>query len=116
MYTTDIMPHSKLTADFIHLHVHSMYSLLNAVPTPKELVAGAKADGQDALALTDAGALYGAIDFYNACQQESIKPIIGLDAFLAPEPASIKKWLIGHIHDSSSWPKLLRVTKTSSRW
>ncbi|USN92719.1 MAG: DNA polymerase III subunit alpha [Candidatus Nomurabacteria bacterium] len=73
-----------MTADFIHLHVHSMYSLLNAVPTPKELVAGAKADGQDALALTDAGALYGAIDFYNACQQESIKPIIGLDAFLAP--------------------------------
>jgi DNA polymerase-3 subunit alpha len=61
-----------------------MYSLLNAVPTPKELAATAKADGQDALAITDAGALYGVIDFYKACTAENIKPIIGLDAFLAP--------------------------------
>jgi DNA polymerase-3 subunit alpha len=74
----------KVTADFVHLHVHSMYSLLNAVPTPKELAKAAKADGQDALAITDAGALYGAIDFYQACLAQDIKPIIGLDAFLAP--------------------------------
>ncbi|MEN9920827.1 MAG: hypothetical protein RL538_720 [Candidatus Parcubacteria bacterium] len=75
---------SKLNAEFVHLHVHSMYSLLNAVPTPKELAKAAKADGQDALAITDAGALYGAIDFYKACTAQDIKPIIGLDAFLAP--------------------------------
>ncbi len=74
----------KLTADFVHLHVHSHYSLLNALPTPKELAKAAKADGQDALAITDAGALYGAIDFYKACTYQEIKPIIGLDAFLAP--------------------------------
>ena len=74
----------KLTTDFVHLHTHSMYSLLNAVPTSQELAAAAKADGQDALAITDAGALYGAIDFYSACKKEGIKPIIGLDAFLAP--------------------------------
>lgn len=61
-----------------------MYSLLNAVPRPSELAAAAKANGQDALAITDAGALYGAIDFYKACTNEGIKPIIGLDAFLAP--------------------------------
>jgi len=61
-----------------------MYSLLNAVPRPKELAKAARADGQDALAITDAGALYGAIDFYQACKNEGIKPIIGLDAFLAP--------------------------------
>ncbi len=75
---------SKLTAEFIHLHVHSHYSLLNALPTPKELVKAAKADNQDALAITDAGALYGAIDFYKACTYQEVKPIIGLDAFLAP--------------------------------
>ena len=74
----------KLTADFVHLHVHSHYSLLNALPTPKELAKAAKADGQDALAITDAGALYGAIDFYKACTYQEIKPILGLDAFLAP--------------------------------
>ena len=75
---------SKLSADFVHLHVHSHYSLLGAVPTPKELAATAKADGQDALAITDNGALYGAIDFYQACRKEDIKPIIGIDAYLAP--------------------------------
>jgi len=75
---------SNLSADFIHLHVHSHYSLLSAIPTPKELAAAAKADGQDALAITDNGALYGAIDFYKACTKEDVKPIIGLDAYLAP--------------------------------
>jgi DNA polymerase-3 subunit alpha len=69
---------------FVHLHVHSHYSLLNALPTPKELAAAAKADEQFALALTDNGALYGAIDFYQACIKEGVKPIIGLDAYLAP--------------------------------
>jgi len=79
------MSEQKTTSTaFVHLHVHSMYSLLNAVPTPKELAKAAKDDGQHALALTDAGALYGAIDFYKACQKEGVKPIIGLDAFLAP--------------------------------
>ena len=70
--------------DFVHLHVHSHYSLLNALPTPKELAEAAKADGQTALAITDNGALYGAIDFYKQCTKAQIKPIIGLDAFLAP--------------------------------
>ena len=70
--------------DFIHLHVHSHYSLLNALPTPKKLAQLPKRDGMPALALTDDGALYGAINFYKACTKEDIKPIIGLDAYLAP--------------------------------
>ena len=81
----------KLAAEFVHLHVHSMYSLLNAVPTPKELAKAAKADGQDALAITDAGALYGAIDFYKACTYQDIKPIVGIDAFLAPRSRTDKE-------------------------
>lgn len=78
------MSGKQLSAEFVHLHVHSHYSLLNALPTPKELAAAAKIDGQDALAITDNGALYGAVDFMKACQKEEIKPIIGLDAFLSP--------------------------------
>ncbi|MFT5036797.1 MAG: DNA polymerase-3 subunit alpha [Candidatus Azotimanducaceae bacterium] len=74
----------KLKAEFVHLHVHSHYSLLNAIPKPKELAQAAKEDGQDALAITDAGALYGAIDFYKSCKKEEVKPIIGIDAFMAP--------------------------------
>jgi DNA polymerase-3 subunit alpha len=78
------MNNTSLQTSFVHLHVHSHYSLLNALPTPKELVGAAKADGQDALALTDNGALYGAIDFYKTATQNEVKPIIGIDAFLAP--------------------------------
>lgn len=73
-----------LHADFVHLHVHSHYSLLNAIPTPKELVARAKEYNMPSLALTDNGALYGAINFYKACTKENVKPIIGVDAYLAP--------------------------------
>lgn len=78
------MPDPKQQSDFVHLHVHSHYSLLQALPTPKELVTAAKEDGQTAMALTDNGTLYGAIDFYKQCTKAEIKPIIGIDAYLAP--------------------------------
>lgn len=74
----------NIQSDFVHLHVHTHYSLLNALPKPKELAKAAKEDGQEALAITDNGGLYGAIDFYKACKAEGIKPIIGVDAHLAP--------------------------------
>lgn len=69
---------------FVHLHTHSHYSLLEALPTVPALINAAKADGQHALALTDNGNLYGAIEFYKECQKEGIKPIIGVDFFIAP--------------------------------
>ena len=69
---------------FIHLHTHSHYSLLNALPTIDELVERAKKEKMPALALTDNGNLYGAIEFYQACEHAGIKPIIGIDAYLAP--------------------------------
>jgi len=68
---------------FTHLHVHSHYSLLNALPKVPELVAKAKKDGMTSLALTDNCNLYGAIDFYSTCKKEDIKPIIGIDAYVA---------------------------------
>src|SRR3989344_4930046 len=72
------------THGFVHLHTHSHYSLLEALPKIPELVAAAIHDGQQALALTDNGNLYGAIDFYKECKENSIKPIIGVDFFVAP--------------------------------
>lgn len=68
---------------FSHLHVHSHYSLLTAIPKIKDLVSAAKADNQTALALTDNGNLYGAIEFYKKCLESEIKPIIGIDAYVA---------------------------------
>ncbi len=68
---------------FIHLHTHSHYSLLNALPKIDELVEAAKEAGMTALALTDNCNLYGAIEFYKECKKAGIKPIIGIDAYLA---------------------------------
>ncbi|MCX7839093.1 MAG: PHP domain-containing protein, partial [Anaerolineae bacterium] len=69
--------------DFVHLHVHSEYSLLDGLPHPKDLVARAVELRQPALALTDHGALFAAIEFYDACKARGIKPIIGIEAYLA---------------------------------
>ena len=62
---------------FTHLHVHTEYSLLDGACRIEELVARAKALGQTALAVTDHGVMYGAVDFFNACTAQGIKPIIG---------------------------------------
>jgi len=69
---------------FTHLHTHSHYSLLQGLPRISALVEAAKEDGQTALALTDNGNLYGAIDFYKECKKNDIKPIIGSDIYVAP--------------------------------
>ena len=68
---------------FIHLHTHSHYSLLNALPKIEELVHKAKECKMSALALTDNCNLYGAIEFYKECKKADIKPIIGIDAYVA---------------------------------
>ena len=73
-----------LSMDFVHLHTHSHYSLLNGLSKVKPFVKAAKARGFSAIALTDYGSMYGAIEFYQACLAEGIKPIIGCEFFVAP--------------------------------
>jgi DNA polymerase-3 subunit alpha len=73
----------KLVHGFIHLHTHSHYSLLNALPKIDELVDSALKNDMPALALTDNANLYGAIEFYQQCKKKGIKPIIGIDAYVA---------------------------------
>jgi DNA polymerase-3 subunit alpha len=68
---------------FVHLHTHSHYSLLTALPKIDDLVSCAVKNKMPALALTDNGNMYGAIEFYKACKKAEIKPIIGIDAFVA---------------------------------
>lgn len=70
---------------FTHLHVHSHYSLLDGLSRIKPLVKTAKSFGFDALALTDSGVMYGAIEFYQACLDNNIKPIIGMEAYICDE-------------------------------
>lgn len=73
-------------AEFTHLHVHSEYSLLDGHSSIKKLVKAAKDQGMTSLAITDHGAMYGAIEFYQACLDGGIKPIIGCEAYLSPRP------------------------------
>lgn len=74
-----------MASRFIHLHTHSHYSFLQALPKIGELVQKAKAEGMDAIALTDTGNMHGAIEFYKAAKAADIKPIIGVDAYVAPK-------------------------------
>ena len=69
---------------FVHLHIHSEFSLLDGANRIKDLPVRAKELGMDAIAITDHGAMYGAIDFYKACKKEGIKPIIGCEVYVAP--------------------------------
>ncbi|MBL7057829.1 DNA polymerase III subunit alpha [Patescibacteria group bacterium] len=68
---------------FIHLHVHSHYSLLDGLSRFNELIEIAQADGANAVALTDHGVMYGIIEFYQACKKAGIKPIVGFEAYMA---------------------------------
>jgi DNA polymerase III subunit alpha len=73
-----------MPSDFVHLHVHTEYSLLDGACRIKELVARAKELEMPAVALTDHGVMYGAIEFYKACQAAKVKPIIGCEVYAAP--------------------------------
>ena len=69
---------------FTHLHVHTEFSLLDGLGRIKELVARAKELGMDSIAITDHGVMYGAIDFYRACKDAGIRPILGCEVYTAP--------------------------------
>jgi DNA polymerase-3 subunit alpha len=70
-------------SDFVHLHLHSQYSLLDGANRLDDVIAGAKAAGQPALALTDHGNLFGAIDFHDKARKAGIRPILGIEAYVA---------------------------------
>jgi len=76
---------------FVHLHVHSEYSLLEAACRVKALAKKAAEYQMPAVALTDYGNMFGAIEFYFACQDKGVKPIIGLEAYIAPGSRFDKK-------------------------
>ncbi|HLH24520.1 MAG TPA: DNA polymerase III subunit alpha [Chloroflexota bacterium] len=78
---------------FTHLHVHTEYSLLDGLSRVKELVKQTRKLGMDAIALTDHGVMYGAVEFYLAAQKEGVKPIIGVEAYVAPRRMSDRSGL-----------------------
>ena len=69
---------------FVHLHVHTEYSLLDGAARIVKLVEKAQKLGMPAVAITDHGSMYGVIDFYKAAKQSGIKPILGCEVYVAP--------------------------------
>jgi len=82
----------------VHLHVHSHYSLLDGLPKIPELLDYAKELGYEAVALTDHGNLYGAIEFYKEAKKRNIKPIIGAELYLAPRSRFSKEGKIDSLN------------------
>ena len=71
-------------SSFVHLHTHTHYSLLDGMSKIPDLVARAKELGMTSVAMTDHGNLYGAVEFYKECTKAGIKPILGVEAYIAP--------------------------------
>ena len=88
---------------FVHLHVHSEYSLLDGACRIERLVEKVKALGQPAVAITDHGVMYGAIEFYHAAKKAGVKPIIGCEVYVAPRTRFDKQ----HRVDSSPYHMVL---------
>lgn len=85
---------------FTHLHVHTEFSMLDGASRLDELVAKAVADGQSALGMTDHGNMYGVLDFYKECNNQGIKPIIGMEAYMAHEHRSERPARRGRMDDT----------------
>ncbi len=103
---------------FVHLHLHTVYSTLDGMVRTKALAAKAKALGMPAVAMTDHGNMYGAVEFYQNMTAEGIKPILGCEVFLAPNKLSQKKDIPGrkrstHItllaKDKTGWDNLTKL-------
>ncbi len=73
-----------MTTPFAHLHIHTHYSTLDGIVLVDRMLARAKELGQTAMAVTDHGVMYGAVDFYTTAQKMGMKPIVGFEAYVAP--------------------------------
>ena len=89
-----------MTAGFAHLHVHTEFSMLDGAARIGELVDAAAADGQTALGITDHGNMYGILDFYRACRDRGVKPILGTEAYMAHDTRFERPSRRGRVDDS----------------
>lgn len=89
-YTTDELKEGLTDDPFCHLHLHSQFSVLQAVPNVNEIIARAKEQGMVAVALTDFGNMYGAFKFVSEALKHNIKPIVGCELFISEERKKLK--------------------------
>ena len=110
-----------MSVDFVHLHVHTEYSLLDGANRIKDLVKKVKDSGMKAVAITDHGVMYGAIEFYKECVKNDIKPIIGCEVYMAPRTRFDKESGIddklGHLiliaKDNNGYKNLIKIVSSA---
>lgn len=101
-----------MSESFVHLHLHTEFSLLDGMIRTKELAARAAELGMPAVAMTDHGNLFGAIEFYQSCKKAGVKAILGCEIYLAPESAAEKK----KIPNRKSATHLTLLAETNEGW
>lgn len=94
------MKAAPVTDSFVHLHVHTEYSMLDGASRLDEVIEAAVRDGQPALGITDHGNMYGVLDFYRGCRAADIKPIIGTEAYMAYQSRHERPNRRGRVDDS----------------
>ena len=99
---------------FTHLHTHTEYSELDGLSKIPALVARAKSLGQEALAITDHGNLYGAIDFYRECTSAGLRPLLGMEAYVAPGDRRERKG--GGANEDASASHLVLLAADNAGW
>ena len=107
-----------MSAKFVHLHLHSEYSLLDGLTNIKKLTSKVKEMGMDSVALTDHGAMYGAIEFYKQCLKEGVKPIVGMEAYtttidhkIRPERGKVQNFhLVLLAKNEEGYKNLMKLT------
>ncbi len=108
------------TKKFVHLHVHTEYSLLDGSGKVRKLLKRAKELGMDSLAITDHGAMYGVVDFYKAAKEEGIKPIIGCEIYVSEKSMAIKEknndiyHLVLLVKNETGYKNLMKIVSTAS--
>jgi DNA polymerase-3 subunit alpha len=108
--------------DFVHLHVHTEYSLLDGSGKVSKLTARAKELGMHSIAITDHGAMYGCIEFYKAAKEVGIKPIIGCEIYVVPKSLHIKQpdkenethHLVLLVKNEQGYENLMKIVSTAS--
>ncbi|WP_242392960.1 DNA polymerase III subunit alpha [Anaeromyxobacter oryzisoli] len=101
-----------MAADFVHLHLHSLYSLLDGAIRIKDLLKTVQAKGMKSVAVTDHGNLYGAVDFYKKARDAGVKPILGMEAYVAGEKGRrdrterVGRHLVLLAKDAEGWANL----------
>src|SRR3989344_365381 len=107
-----------MSPKFVHLHVHTEYSLLDGLSKISDLVSYIKKEDMKSVAITDHGAMYGVIEFYKKCKKEGIKPIIGMEGYTTninhrerPERGKFKNFhLLLLAKDKEGYQNLMKLT------